>query len=175
MFIFSLPCQVIRALPQSLLELPLSLLCRLLLGDPGRSVPCFTAAAGACSFFSVPREAEGKQNASSDQGPVSENRTASSLLSAFLRLEALWGSAVELLTLLSQAARCSSSSTGLQLQLEPAVLQQALVHSDDRVRAAACSLLGHLDPFVQTSTSDPKSALTPATFKIGRASCRERV
>ncbi|XP_067112759.1 serine/threonine-protein kinase 36 [Osmerus mordax] len=157
--------QVMRALPQSLLELPLSLLCRLLLCDPGRSVPCFTAAAGACNFFSCPRDREGKQNASSDQGPASENRTASSLLSALLRLEALWGSAVELLTLLSQAARCSSSSTCFQLQLEPTVLQQALVHSDDRVRAAACSLLGHLDPFVQTSTSDPKSALTPATFK----------
>ncbi|XP_031428323.1 serine/threonine-protein kinase 36 isoform X2 [Clupea harengus] len=46
--------QVIQSFPPSLLELPLTLLCRLSLCDPQRSVPSFTAAAWDRGFFSLP-------------------------------------------------------------------------------------------------------------------------
>ncbi|KAM3868988.1 serine/threonine-protein kinase 36 [Diretmus argenteus] len=149
--------QVIRALPPPLLELPLSLLSRLLLCDPGRSVPRLRAAAGACSFFSPPSDTQ--LIASKDQ--TSASRTASSLLSALLQPDLLWESAVELLTLLSQVARCSPRPACLQLHLEPTVLHQALAHSHDRIRAATCSLLGNLDPFRPTTLP----TLQPAIFK----------
>ncbi|XP_064836835.1 serine/threonine-protein kinase 36 isoform X4 [Oncorhynchus masou masou] len=174
--------QVIQSVPPSLLELPLSLLCRLLLCDPGRSVPCFTAAARAQGFFSPP-SSDPKEDRR-DQAPasrvrdqaghsVSVSRTASSLLSDLLKSEseALWGSAVELFTLLSQVARCSPRSrpSTPHLYLEPAPLHQALAHPDDRVRAAACSLLGNLDPFTPhtpPSTSDPQwTRLQPAILR----------
>ncbi|XP_055798915.1 serine/threonine-protein kinase 36 isoform X2 [Salvelinus fontinalis] len=174
--------QVIQSVPPSLLELPLSLLCRLLLCDPGRSVPCFTAAARAQGFFSPPssdpkedRRDQAPASRVTDQAghPVSVSRTASSLLSDLLKpdSEALWGSAVELFTLLSQAARCSPRSrpSTPHLHLEPAPLHQALAHPDDRVRAAACSLLGNLDPFTPhtpPSTSDPQwTRLQPAILR----------
>uniref|UniRef100_A0A4W5Q154 non-specific serine/threonine protein kinase n=1 Tax=Hucho hucho TaxID=62062 RepID=A0A4W5Q154_9TELE len=174
--------QVIQSVPPSLLELPLSLLCRLLLCDPGRSVPCFTAAARAQGFFSPPssdpkedRRDQAPASRVMDQAghPVSVSRTASSLLSDLLKpdSEALWGSAVELFTLLSQAARCSPRSrpSTPHLHLEPAPLHQALAHPDDRVRAAACSLLGNLDPFTPhtpPSTSDPqRTRLQPAILR----------
>uniref|UniRef100_A0A8C7KDJ5 non-specific serine/threonine protein kinase n=1 Tax=Oncorhynchus kisutch TaxID=8019 RepID=A0A8C7KDJ5_ONCKI len=174
--------QVIQSVPPSLLELPLSLLCRLLLCDPGRSVPCFTAAARAQGFFSPPssdpkedRRDQAPASRVRDQAghPVSVSRTASSLLSDLLKpeSEALWGSAVELFTLLSQVARCSPRSrpSTPHLYLEPAPLHQALAHPDDRVRAAACSLLGNLDPFTPhtpPSTSDPQwTRLQPAILR----------
>ncbi|XP_041750461.1 serine/threonine-protein kinase 36 isoform X2 [Coregonus clupeaformis] len=172
--------QVVQSVPPSLLELPLSLLCRLLLCDPSRSVPCFTAATRAQGFFSPPssdpkEDRRDQAPASRDQAghPVSVSRTASSLLSALLKpdSEALWGSAVELLTLLSQAARCSPRSrpSTPHLHLETAPLHQALAHPDDRVRSAACSLLGNLDPFTPPnppSTSDPqRTRLQPAILR----------
>uniref|UniRef100_A0A667YY38 non-specific serine/threonine protein kinase n=3 Tax=Myripristis murdjan TaxID=586833 RepID=A0A667YY38_9TELE len=146
--------QAIQSLPPPQLELPLSLLSRLLLCDPGRSVSCLRAAAEACGFFSPPRDSQ--QTASRDQTHVI--RTASSLLSVLLQLDELWDSAVELLTLLSQVGRYSPRPSSLQLHLEPTVLQQALTHPYDRIRAATCSLLGNLDPFRPTT-------LQPVIFK----------
>lgn len=128
--------QVIQTLPLPLLELPVSLLNHLLLCDPERSVSRLTRA--ACGFFVPPRDSQ--LTVSKDRSP--STRTASSLLFDVLQLDVLWDSAVELLTLLYQVARCSA-----QLHLEASVLHQALVHSHDQIRAAACRLLGHLNPF----------------------------
>ncbi|KAJ7996186.1 hypothetical protein DPEC_G00234440 [Dallia pectoralis] len=153
--------QLIQSLPPSLLEIPLSLLCRLLLCDPGHSVPCFTAAARAQGFLC--QGGADPLGGGWDQAgqPGSVSWTASSLLTALLlpRCEALWGSAVELLTLLSQVARCSlrsAPSALLHLNLEPSLLHQAQTHPDDRVRAAACSLLGNLDPFAPPTPGEPQ-------------------
>ncbi|XP_070839243.1 serine/threonine-protein kinase 36 [Chaetodon trifascialis] len=147
--------QVIQTLPPLLLELPLSLLSRLLLGDPGRSVSRLRKA--ACGFFAPPRNSQ--LPASKHQTP--QTRTASSLLSELLQLDALWDSAVELLTLLSQVARCSPPPARLQLHLEASVLHQALAHSHDQIRAATCRLLGNLDPFRPPTLH----TLKPDTFK----------
>ncbi|XP_034406806.1 serine/threonine-protein kinase 36 [Cyclopterus lumpus] len=133
--------QVIQTLPPPMLELPLSLLSRLLLCDPERSV-CRLGEA-ACGFFAPPRV--GQLTASKHQ--TLPCRSASSLLSDSLQLHALWDSAVELLTLLSQVARCSPQPAHLRLYLEAPALHQALAHSYDQIRAATCRLLGHLDPF----------------------------
>ncbi|KAF7655842.1 hypothetical protein LDENG_00049560 [Lucifuga dentata] len=149
--------QVIQAFPPSLLELPLSLLSRLLLCDPECSISSLRETAGACSFFSTPRDTQLK--ASRDKTPLS--RTASSLLSTLLQLDVLWDSALELLTLLSQVARWSTQRACLPLYLEPSVLHQALAHSYDRIRAATCSLLGNMDPFRPTTSP----TLQPAMFK----------
>uniref|UniRef100_A0A8C7RPQ9 non-specific serine/threonine protein kinase n=1 Tax=Oncorhynchus mykiss TaxID=8022 RepID=A0A8C7RPQ9_ONCMY len=140
------------------------------------------SAARAQGFFSPPssdpkedRRDQAPASRVRDQAghPVSVSRTASSLLSDLLKpeSEALWGSAVELFTLLSQVARCSPRSrpSTPHLYLEPAPLHQALAHPDDRVRAAACSLLGNLDPFAPhtpPSTSDPQwTRLQPAILR----------
>ncbi|XP_037604268.1 serine/threonine-protein kinase 36 [Sebastes umbrosus] len=133
--------QVIQTLPPPLLELPLSLLSRLLLCDPERSV--YRLGEAACVFFAPP--ADGQLAGSKRHAP--RGRTASSLLSALLQLDVLWDSAVELLTLLSQVARCSPRPARLQLHLEASALRQALAHSYDQIRAATCRLLGNLDPF----------------------------
>ncbi|XP_044079754.1 serine/threonine-protein kinase 36 isoform X2 [Siniperca chuatsi] len=133
--------QVIKTLPPPLLELPLSLLSRLLLCDPDRSVSRLRKA--ACGFFALPTNSQ--FIASKHETPLT--RTASSLLSDLLQLDVLWDSAAELLTLLSQVARCSPRPARLQLHLEASVLHQALAHSYDQIRAATCRLLGHLDPF----------------------------
>ncbi|XP_049897195.1 serine/threonine-protein kinase 36 isoform X4 [Epinephelus moara] len=133
--------QVIQTLPPPLLELPLSLLSRLLLCDPERSVSRLGKA--ACGFFAP--AGDSRLTASKHQTPLS--RTASSLLSDLLQLDVLWDSAVELLTLLSQVARCSPWPAHSQFHLEASVLQQALAHSYDQIRAATCRLLGNLDPF----------------------------
>ncbi|KAG7236679.1 hypothetical protein INR49_000573 [Caranx melampygus] len=127
---------VIQTLPLPLLELPLSLLSRLLLCDPERSVSRLRKA--ACGFFAPPRDSQ--LTVSKDGSPLT--RTASSLLFDVLQLDVLWDSAVELLTLLYQVARCSP-----QLHLEASVLHQALAHSHDQIRAATCRLLGNLNPF----------------------------
>ncbi|KAM9348904.1 serine/threonine-protein kinase 36 [Symphorus nematophorus] len=133
--------QVIQTLPPPLLELPLSLLSRLLLCDPERSVPRLTK--DACGFFAPPRS----NQLPASEHPTPQSRTASSLLSELLQLDVLWDAAVELLTLLSQVARCSPQHARLQLHLEASVLYQALAHSHDQIRAATCRLLGNLDPF----------------------------
>ncbi|XP_042355167.1 serine/threonine-protein kinase 36 [Plectropomus leopardus] len=130
--------QVIQTTPPLLLELPLSLLSRLLLCDPARSVSRLAKA--ACGFFGPPEDAASKHQ-------TRLSRTASSLLSDLLQLDVLWDSAAELLTLLSQVARCSPKPARLQLHLEASALHQALTHSYDQIRAATCRLLGNLDPF----------------------------
>lgn len=140
-FCFFVLWQVIRTRPPLLLELPISLLSRLLLCDPERSISRLGEA--ACGFFAPPRNSQ--LTASKLQAPPT--RTASSLLSDLLQLDVLWDSAVELLTLLSQVARCSPWPARLQLRLEASVLHQALTHSHDQIRAATCRLLGNLDPF----------------------------
>lgn len=139
--VFFLLWQVIQTLPPVLLELPLSLLSRLLLCDPGRSVPRLRDV--ACGFFAPPMNSQ--LTASKQQ--TLETRTASSLLSELLQLDVLWDSAVELLTLLSHVARCCPQPACLQLHLGASVLHQALAHSYDQIRAATCRLLGNLDPF----------------------------
>ncbi|XP_035482236.2 serine/threonine-protein kinase 36 isoform X1 [Scophthalmus maximus] len=133
--------QVIQTLPPLLLELPLSLLSRLLLCDPERSVSCLRKA--ACVFFQPPGDSA--LVASKGQTPLTT--TASSLLVDLLQLDVLWDSAVELLTLLSQVARCSARPSSLQLYLEAPVLHQGLTHAHDKIRATTCRLLGNLDPF----------------------------
>lgn len=54
---------------------------------------------------------------------------------------------MELLTLLSQVARCCAQPACLQIHLEASVLHQALHHSYDQIRAATCRLLANVDPF----------------------------
>lgn len=145
--------QVIQTHPPPLLELSLSLLSRLLFCDPQRSVCRLTKAASR--FFTKCRD--GQLAASRHESPLT--RTASSLLSDFLQLDTLWDSAVELLTVLSQIARCSSCP--LQLHVEASVLQHALAHSYDQIRAATCRLLGNVDSF-RPPTPD---ILQPDIFK----------
>ncbi|XP_040007467.1 serine/threonine-protein kinase 36 [Xiphias gladius] len=144
--------QVIQTLPLPFLELPLSLLSRLLLCDPEHSVSGLRKA--ACGFFAPPRDSQ--LTASKNQTLLT--RTASSLLFDLLQLDVLWDSAVEFLTLLSQVAHCSARPACLQLHLEASVLHQALAHSKDQIRATTCRLLGNLDPF-----RSPK--LQPDIFK----------
>ncbi|KAI9542309.1 hypothetical protein NQZ68_020656 [Dissostichus eleginoides] len=131
--------QVLQSLPHPLLELPLSLLSRLLLCDPERSVS--RLGKSACVFFVPPRDLQ------LSAGPTPLSRTASSLLSDLLQLDTLWDSAVELLTLLSLVARCSRCPAHIQLHLEASALHQALTHPCDQIRAAACRLIGNVDPF----------------------------
>ncbi|KAK2828532.1 hypothetical protein Q5P01_019566 [Channa striata] len=145
--------QVIQTHPPPLLELPLSLLSRLLLCDPECSVSRLGNA--AYGFLVQPRNSQ--PTVSKHQTPLT--RTASSLLLDLLQLDISCDSAVELLTLLSQVARCSACHACLQLHLEASVLHQALCHSYDRVRAATCRLLANLDPFRPPS-------LQPEIFKI---------
>uniref|UniRef100_UPI0037E85AE0 serine/threonine-protein kinase 36 n=1 Tax=Semicossyphus pulcher TaxID=241346 RepID=UPI0037E85AE0 len=146
--------QVIQTLPAPLLELPLSLLSRLLLCDPERSVSRLRK--DACGFFVSPRN----NHLTATKHPAPLTRTASSLLSHLLQLDELWDSAVELLTLLSQVARCSSCLQ-LQLQLEASVLHLTLNHPHEQIRASTCRLLGYLDPFRPNSLH----ALKPDIFK----------
>ncbi|XP_072230824.1 serine/threonine-protein kinase 36 [Leuresthes tenuis] len=136
--------QVIQTLPPALLELPLSLLSRLFLCDPVRSVSRLREA--DAGFFSSPQDCQ--PSAATHQTPLS--RTASSLLLDLLQLDVLWDSAVELLTLLYQVARCCP-----QPHVEVSVLRQALTHPYDQIRAAACRLLGSLVPFRLTDTLQP--------------------
>ena len=138
-FVFCVFWQVIQSLPHPLLELPLSLLSRLLLCDPERSVS--RLGKSACVFFTPPRDIQ------LSAGPTPLSRTASSLLSDLLQLDTLWDSAVELLTLLSLVARCSRCPAHIQLHLEASALHQALTHPCDQIRAAACRLIGNVDPF----------------------------
>ncbi|XP_077360558.1 uncharacterized protein LOC144005933 isoform X2 [Festucalex cinctus] len=129
--------QVIQTLPLSLVELPLSLLRRLLLCDRQRSVSCFSKAAR--DFFSAP--------ALTQSGQPTTSRTASSLLSDLLQLDELGDSAVELLSLLYLIACFCPNFGRLQIHLESSVLHQALTNSYKPIKAATCKVLGKLYPF----------------------------
>ncbi|XP_037322554.2 serine/threonine-protein kinase 36 [Pungitius pungitius] len=161
--------QVIETLPPPLLELPLSLLSRLLLCDPQRSASRLGEA--DCSFLAPP--GDGLLAASQHQTPLP--RTASSLLSDLLQLEMWWDSAVELLTLLSQIARCCP-----WLHLEAPALHRALAHPHDPIRAAACRLLGNIDPFrppaLHTWQPDTFKSMTDrlhdSCLPVRRGACR---
>ncbi|XP_029956730.1 serine/threonine-protein kinase 36 [Salarias fasciatus] len=165
--------QVIRTFPPSQLELPLALLCRLLLCDPERSLSRLRES--AFGFFSPPSDSQ--PAASARQPPT---RTASSLLSELLQLDVLWDSAQELLNVLSHVARCSSPSACFQLHVEASVLRRALSHSYDLIRAAACRLLGNLDPFRPPSSynrqldifKDIIRCLHDAHTPVRRTACR---
>ena len=157
---------MIQTRPPALLELPLSLLSRLLLCDPGRFVPRLTMASGTPprdpDVFFCPPSGDSRQPTPTTPrvDPLSSApRTASSLLGALLQADALWDAAAELLVMLAQVAR--GSSPGPRLRLDAPVLHQALAHPHDRVRAAACSLLGSLNPF---SPVGPP-ALGPGVFR----------
>ncbi|XP_067347906.1 serine/threonine-protein kinase 36 isoform X2 [Channa argus] len=145
--------QVIQTHPPPLLELPLSLLSRLLLCDPECSVSRLRNA--GYGFLVPPRNSQ--ITVSEHQTPLT--RTANSLLLDLLQLDMSWDSAVELLTLLSQVGRCSACHAWLHLCLEASVLHQVLNHSYDRVRAATCRLLATLDPFRPPN-------MQPEIFKI---------
>nr|XP_020454760.1 serine/threonine-protein kinase 36 [Monopterus albus] len=163
--------QVIQALPPPLLELPLSLLNRLLLCDPKHSVSHLRK--HSCVFFMPPSDSQ--LTASKHQALLS--RTASSLLFDLLQLDVLWDSAVELLTLLSQVARCSTRPACLQLHLEASVLHQTLSHPHDQIRAATCRLLGNLDPFKPPALQPDifksmKGCLHDSCLPVRRVACR---
>ncbi|XP_019719707.1 serine/threonine-protein kinase 36-like [Hippocampus comes] len=129
--------RVIQILPVSLVELPLSLLRCLLLRDRQRFV--FRLSKTAPVFFSAP--------ALTPSGQQTPTRTASSLLSDLLQLDELGDSAVELLSLLYLITRFCPHSGHLRLHIELSVLQRALTHAYDPVRAATCKVLGNMYPF----------------------------
>ncbi|KAM6907540.1 serine/threonine-protein kinase 36 [Xenentodon cancila] len=166
--------QVIQTLHLPLLEVPLSLLSRLVLCDPERSLRHLREAAS--SFLSSHQESQ--PPLSRQQTPPT--RTTSSLLSDLLQLDVLWDSAAELLTLLSQVA-CYSPRPGCpQLHVEASVLQRALTHPYDQIRAAACRLLGGLDP-LSAPTADTLQAdvfkdlldcLCDSHMPVRRMACR---
>lgn len=141
--------QVIQTFPPAELELPLSLLSRLLLCDPTRSV--FHLGKCAVDFFAPPLS----------EGPPGRRRSATWLLSQLLQLDTLWDSAVELLIVLSQIACCSDEGSLVELRLEASVLQRALRHSHCQIKATTCRLLGNINPF---GPSAPHS-MRPAMFK----------
>ncbi|XP_061818279.1 serine/threonine-protein kinase 36 isoform X1 [Nerophis lumbriciformis] len=125
--------QVIETLPLSSVEVPLSLLRRLLLCDRQRCVSRLCKA--SCGFFSTP--------AVTTSGQQTPTRTASSLLCDLLLLDELGDSAVELLSLL-YLITCFCPG---QLHLEPSVLRRALAHAYDPIRAGTCKVLGKVFPF----------------------------
>ncbi|XP_061659825.1 serine/threonine-protein kinase 36 isoform X2 [Syngnathoides biaculeatus] len=132
--------QVIQMLPVSLVELPLSLLRRLLLCDRQRLVSHLSQAAHG--FFSAPALTPSCQQIST--------RTASSLLSDLLQLDELGDSAVELLSLFYLITRfCPNPG---RLQLESSVLHQALTHSYEPIKTATCKILGNLYPLWSSKT-----------------------
>ncbi|XP_077449174.1 serine/threonine-protein kinase 36 [Stigmatopora argus] len=126
--------EVIQILPVSLVELPLSILRRLLLQDRRRLFPHFNETA-PCFFSASPSVQQ------------TRTRTVNSLLCDLLLPEELGDSAVELLSLLYLLTRFWPHSGHLHLHLEPTVLCQALTHSYGPVRAATCKVLGNLYPF----------------------------
>ncbi|KAM9332547.1 serine/threonine-protein kinase 36 [Pholidichthys leucotaenia] len=165
--------QVIQTLPAHLLELPLSLLSRLLLCDPQRSVSHLRR--NAAVFFS--KSTDTQLTAPKHQIPLT--RTASSLTADLLQLGGLWDSAAELLTLLSQVARCSPRPL-LQPHVDASVLQQALAHPYEQIRAATCRFLGSVDP-LRLPTLDVlqpdifrrmTECLTDSCVPVRRIACR---
>lgn len=163
--------QVIQTFPPSQLELPLSLLSRLLLCDPERSVS--HVGGGASDFFSSTQS----HQLFPSKNPTAVTRTASSLLSDLLRQDELWDCAVELLNLLSQVARCSSQP---RISVEAAALQQALTHPYDQIRAATCRFVGNLEPFRANPAHNLQAdifrqmidALNDACAQVRRMACR---
>ncbi|XP_061595875.1 serine/threonine-protein kinase 36 [Cololabis saira] len=143
--------QVIQTLPLPLLEVPLSLLSRLFLCDPQRALSHLREA--ALSFFSSHQD----RRSADSRSPTPRPRTSSSLLCALLQPQALWDSAAELLTLLSQVAGGSRRPGGPRVHVEASTLQQALTHPYDRIRAATCRLLGSLNPLAAPA-ADPLQA-----------------
>ncbi|XP_061752486.1 serine/threonine-protein kinase 36-like [Nerophis ophidion] len=143
--------QVIETLPLSSVEVPLSLLRRLLLCDRQRCVSrlCKTS----CGFFSTP--------AVTTSGQQTPTRTASSLLSDLLLLDELGDSAVELLSLLYLITRFCPRPDRFKLHLEPTVLHRALAHAYDPIRAAVCKVLGNVFPFRSSTLPN----LQPNIFK----------
>ncbi|KAK7925533.1 hypothetical protein WMY93_007843 [Mugilogobius chulae] len=129
--------QVIQTLIPSLLELPLSLLSRLLLCDPERSLSCLIDCAG--DFLMLCWDSHFSESTDI------QRRTAMSLLSDLIQLDVLWEAAVELLTALSQVARFFP-----QLNLEVLVVSRALTHTHEQIRAATCRLLAN----IQTSNAN---------------------
>lgn len=166
--------QVIQALPPALLELPLSLLSRLFLCDPERSGSHLGEAASG--FFSSPQD--GQLTASLCQAAPST--TASSLLYELLQLDALWDSAVELLTLMSHVARCTTRPARLRVHVEVSVLRQALTHPCDQIKAATCRFLGNLELFTPSIADDAQldvfrlliDRLNDSCAPVRRMACR---
>ncbi|XP_018611107.1 serine/threonine-protein kinase 36 isoform X2 [Scleropages formosus] len=156
--------QLSLGLPLPLVELPLALLCRLLLCDPEHSVSTFMAAAELSGFF---RPSSGPEH-TDDFSPPDEGhqglchpvgRTASSLLSAFLNSEGFSDLAAELITVVSLTARCLLRPSLSHLYIDPALLRTSLAFSDHTVRAATCSLLGNLNPMVAQTLPDEQALL----------------
>nr|XP_061801869.1 serine/threonine-protein kinase 36-like [Nerophis lumbriciformis] len=135
--------QVIQTLPFSLVELPLSLLRRLLLQDRQRFVSHYCKAARGFFAPALPPSVQ-----------QTRTRTVSCLLCDLLLQEELGETAVELLSLLYVLTRFWPHSGHLQLHLEPTVLRQALAHSYDPIRAATCKVLGNLYPFKSPNMPD---------------------
>ncbi|KAK5616274.1 hypothetical protein CRENBAI_014905 [Crenichthys baileyi] len=159
--------QVIQTFPPPLLEMPLSLLSRLLLCDPEHSVSHVRE--GASGFFSSPQS--NQLFASKNQTPLT--RTASTLLSDLLQQDVLWDSAVELLNLLSQVARCSSQLGSHPICVEATVLQQALTHPYDQMRAATCRFVGNLKPFRSNKTGTLQADVFRHMIDCLNDSCRQ--
>ncbi|CAL8267721.1 unnamed protein product [Merluccius merluccius] len=174
--------QMIRTRPLALLELPLSLLSRLLLCDPGRFVPRLTTSSAQARdfFFCHPAGGDSRPptlttttaaaaTASRGDHTPSVPRTASSLLGALLDADALWDSAAELLVTLAQVARCPAGAPrrpAPRLGLDAPVLRRALAHPCQRVRVAVCSLLGNLNPFAPGGGGpSPPPALGPGVLR----------
>ncbi|RVE63719.1 hypothetical protein OJAV_G00139200 [Oryzias javanicus] len=166
--------QVVQTLPLTLLELPLSLLSRLLICDPERSLPHLRDSSSG--LFSPPREI---QSASCGR-QTALTRTPTSLLSELLQVDRLWDAAVELFTVLSQIARFSPRFSGPLLRVEVSVLEQGLTHPYDQIRVSTCRLLGHLDPFVSLVTDTLPldlfrvmlDCLRDPCMPVRRAACR---
>ncbi|XP_014873126.1 serine/threonine-protein kinase 36 isoform X1 [Poecilia latipinna] len=166
--------QVIQTFPPSQLELPLSLLSRLLLCDPERSVS--HVGGGASGFFSSTQS----NQLFPSKNPTAVTRTASSLLSDLLRQDELWDCAVELLNLLSQVARCSSQPASPRISVEAAALQQALTHPYDQIRVATCRFVGNLEPFRANRAHNLQAdifrqmidALNDSCTQVRRTACR---
>ncbi|TKS83928.1 Serine/threonine-protein kinase 36 [Collichthys lucidus] len=133
-------CGIVEGLVQVIQTLPSPLLARAasLLAEPFAPVRprpiAFPLVKVAYGFFTLP-----------GNGRLT-SRTAGSLLADFLQQDVLWDSAAELLTLLSQVACCSPQHSRLQVHVDALALQQALAHPHDPIRAAACRLLGSLNP-----------------------------
>ncbi|XP_035383481.1 serine/threonine-protein kinase 36 isoform X2 [Electrophorus electricus] len=114
------------------------------------------------------------------QSPEPKIRTVSSLLSDLLQIESLCGCTMQLLALLFQTI-----PDGSVLPVDPALLNLALGHHDDGVRATACELLtrlrpnlGHFPAGVETGPSLLRkllSCLSDPAPSVRRSACRAAV
>ncbi|XP_068186440.1 serine/threonine-protein kinase 36 [Antennarius striatus] len=142
--------QVIQSLPIPLLEVPLSLLSYLLLCDPSRSFSHLRE--DSPFFFTPPKKSH----------QILQTRTASSLLFELLQQQhVFWDSAEKFLIVLSQVAECYSQHSHRELHIEGSVLQQALSHPHNQIKAATCRLMGNLNPF----RSPMQQTLQPDSFQ----------